>query len=60
MTVYELREVLSQYDDNVEVFLHISDIMDKSGFYIDTTCPAKEVIDGDEYGIKDGIMIWGK
>ena len=59
MTVRELREILSQYDDDIKIYLCIEDIVDNYGYYINSTAAAKQVIDSEEWGIEYGIMICG-
>ena len=55
MTVLELREILSRYDDDCEVYLRIDDIVDNYGFLIAGNAEAKQVIDG----VGNDIIILG-
>ena len=59
MTVKELREILSRYDDDVRVYVRIEDIVNDYGFFEDSTAAVKIVKDGDIFGINDGIVICG-
>jgi len=59
MTVRELREILALYDDDTKIYIHINDIADDYGHLINSTAAATEVIDSNELGIQDGILICG-
>lgn len=59
MTVQELREILSQYNDDVHIYVRIEDIVNDYGFFEDSTAAAKIVKNGNIFGINDGIIICG-
>ena len=59
MTVQELREILSRYNDDVCVYVRIEDIVTDYGFFEDSTAAAKIVKNGDIFDIRDGIVICG-
>ena len=59
MKVQELREILSSYDDDVDVYIHIDDIVDNVGYFINSTAPIEHIWDSDEFGIPSGIVICG-
>ena len=51
MTVKELRERLSQYEDDVKIYLYINDITDNYGYIINSTATAEAVVEGIEHNI---------
>ena len=59
MTVKELCEILSSYNDDVDVYIHIDDIVDNGGYFVSSTAPIEHIVDGDEFGISYGIVICG-
>lgn len=59
MTVRNLKEILSHYDNDIQIYIHIEDITDDYGHLIDSTAKALTVINGSEMGIRNGILICG-
>lgn len=56
MTVYELREILSLYDDDVPVKIKVEDIIDNSGYMINGIANAERI---EDYYDDKSIVICG-
>lgn len=51
MTVIELRELLSQYNDDVEVQIQVTDILDNYNFYVNGLATNIHLEEDNDYKI---------
>ena len=59
MKIQELREILSDYNDDVDVYIHIDDILDNGGYFLNSTAPIEQIVDSEKFGIPYGVVICG-